>query len=80
MEILIYLTHFIPLVSFYKPWKHQKTLGFQGVKTRGIKHVNTFVLKPKIVKLEHPENKIFGFLTFSREKERGPVVWKRLSH
>ena len=22
------LTHFMPLVSFYTPWKHQKTIGF----------------------------------------------------
>ena len=23
-----YLTHFMPQVSFYTPWKHQKTKGF----------------------------------------------------
>ena len=38
------LTHFMPLVSFYAPWKHQKTFGFLmfsgGIeKDRGIKWV-----------------------------------------
>ena len=28
VDILYNLTYFIPLVSFYTPWKHQKTSGF----------------------------------------------------
>ena len=41
--ISFYLTHFMPLVSFYTPWKHHKTKGFLGVlkETNGMKWVNT---------------------------------------
>ena len=28
VDVLYNLTYFIPLVSFYTPWKHQKTSGF----------------------------------------------------
>ena len=40
----LFLTHFMPIVSFYTPWKHRKTRGFlfsRGQKeTSGMKWVN----------------------------------------
>ena len=30
-DIYMPLTHFMPLVSFYSPWKHQNTRGFSDV-------------------------------------------------
>ena len=43
------LTHFMPLVSFYTPWKHQKTSGFfmlfRGIeRASGMKWVNVYLL------------------------------------
>ena len=26
--VFLYLTHFMPVLSFYTPWKHQETFGF----------------------------------------------------
>ena len=44
-EIISYLTHFMPLVSFKTPWKHQKTFWFSVFrgfrKTSGMKWVKT---------------------------------------
>ena len=56
----INLSHFTPLVSFYTPWKHQKTFCFQGCrKTTGMVWVKrngsvmvSYLLMLRLLKLE----------------------------
>ena len=38
--IVLFLTHFIPMLHFYTPWKRQKTKGFIGHLNKRVYHVD----------------------------------------